>query len=186
MKKLMMYQDNWVFGTGNDGDCIVETDEIWDVSRQYEFNNLTICSGATLRFCGNWIARIKVRCCLDNQWVIDMRRPYVPSCSYLDEVSGCCLINAAHNWDNDWVWKWWCGTHSCCWHWYGWCDWEDANNGHWWNGGDWASNPGTGCPYDWLNWGNWWGWKCGLDGWWWGGWWYWTGNWWNWGNWWFD
>ena len=53
MKKLMMYQDDGVFGTRNDGDLIVDSDRYLDVSKDYEFNNMIVCSGATLRFCGN-------------------------------------------------------------------------------------------------------------------------------------
>jgi hypothetical protein len=112
MKKLMMYQDRWVFGTGNDGDCIVENDEIWDVGRMYEFRNLKICSGATLRFCGCWIARIKVQDCFENDWVVDMRRGYVPVCCMT--VEWFELKNTDWCKCEDWVWKWWCWG---LWHW---------------------------------------------------------------------
>lgn len=154
------------FWTGADGDCVITSDTFLCANREYNFNNLTICEWATVRFCGIWTPTINVWNDFVNCGVLDMRAPYLQArtCKQTDcwlhkwtEVCNQCesLSWIASEW---WLYcggAWWCGASS-------WCGASD------WHGG----NGGSGGLYDWCN--GWDGWTSGC---------LWTGGWWGFGVW---
>lgn len=193
------------FGDGSDGGCIIYNDSFLCADREYNFTNLVVCDGATLRFWGQWVPRIKVRWCLFNFGTIDTRgMTYVWECNMVDSNTGCTIENKYCcsqyvNSLSNWCWKWWGSSAQ------NWCNWVTNCWWAWWNG-IWC-----GCSAWWSAVGyNWWEWWCGVWYWsqywyWWGWWgWYVSGNWgkwgeakytasndyngyaraWNWGNWW--
>lgn len=173
---------NMPFWTWIDWDCVIDTDTRL-CAKEYNFRNLTICSGVKLNFCWDWVPVIRVSNCFCNLWEIDLYA--------WDEVQ-CCLekssiifdkiLNICNNWivipQNLWWWEWWCPVDTSTWvGWYGWnwwwlweagCDWEWAsdfwlgwqpwNNSWWWWGGGWKVcwNCAT-CQVG-TNWWDWWDW----------------------------
>ena len=172
------------FGDASDGDLVITEDTFLDASREYNFNNLTICANATLRFCWLWVPTINVRNNFKNYWTIDMRAPYLQARNTEltdhrlfknDKVSNK-TDDLTQLWTEWWFYKWWSGA--------GWtASWSDASDWHGWNG--WS-----GGAYDWINgWNGWTSWSFWTGGWWWfwmwKGWNGWTGacGWWNGWNW---
>ena len=171
------------FWNGSDWDCVISEDTFLDAWREYNFRNLTICPDVLVRFEWAGVPTINVRDTFRNCWIIELKAPYVPDCSILE--NRCITWKSVNNICTDW-WpccggKGWarqssCGGSSGC----DWCPWTETS---WWYG--WDAYWSTWCAPDWLNgwmWANWcyqlrwswWGW-----GWWWG-WRYW--NWWRWWN----
>jgi len=176
------------FGDASDGDLVITEDTFLDASREYNFNNLTICANATLRFCWLWVPTINVRNNFKNYWTIDMRAPYLQARNteltdhrlFTNDKVSNNTDDLTQLWTEWWFYKWWSGA--------GWtASWSDASDWHGWNG--WS-----GGAYDWINgWNGWTSWSFWTGGWWWfwmwKGWTGWTGacgwwNGWNWFHWW--
>ena len=139
------YWWNAWFWTGADWDCVIENDTILCADCEYNFNNLTICENATVRFCWNWVPTINVRNNFKNFWIIDLRAPFLDARNTCEDdcrlFGWCCVENQTE--DLSWIWdEWW----LYCWN--GW--WCQASDWHWW---DWWCN--WTC-YDWINWWNGW------------------------------
>lgn len=160
------YWWNAWFWTWSDGDCVIENDTFLCASCEYNFNNLTICPNATVRFCWSWVPTINVRNNFKNYWTIDMRAPYIQA--WNTQQTDCRLFNWCCVWNQTdsltWIADvWW----LYCWN--GW--WSQASSWHWWN---WWT---CWTCYDWINWWNWWTNWCSWTWWWW---WFWMWKWWNW------
>ena len=189
-----------VFWNGCDWDLIVNSstaDECWYyylcANKEYQFNNLTIEEWYTVRFEKQWVARIRVRNCFINNWVIDLRWwECTGCCSYIDDITWTTISNLSYDrWPRCW-WQsrcWWavgCPWSDNCW-WDWWkttdCQWTAAD---WFNWGHWGCWPRWWNPPAWWGWG-WWGWWRYWN---WGTWWTWWCNtyqswpnyWWDWGN----
>ena len=181
------------FGDASDGDCIITEDTYLCACREYNFNNLTICENATVRFEWSGVPTINVRNNFVNCGCIELKAPYVSNDTMTDcrLEQWCQICNQCCDW---WIcqgWNGWCDwkrsdCRSSAWPWKTWCPWTSSSGGV---GGDWWW-----CSWSWWqptgeNGGNGWNWMCAY-GWWWGGggwwWWWWRfGNWWNGWNWWY-
>ena len=182
-----------VFWSGCDGDCVMEWEVYLCANKTYEFNNLTICSNARVRFEWQWVPKIRVRNRFINNWIIDTRWWQCTwACSFSEEVTWTTISNLSTNWNprcggcgwmsawdhcygDPWAWKPWCPwTSNCWWNW-----WDACSCWYWYT---------TWCPADWLNGWTWWKWWYKTYSGWWGGggwWWWWRfGNGWNWWQWW--
>lgn len=171
------------FWNGSDWDCVISEDTFLDAWREYNFRNLTICPDVLVRFEGAGVPTINVRDTFRNCWIIELKAPYVPDCSILENryITWKSVNNICTDWwpccgGKGWERQSSCGGSSGC----DWCPWSETS---WWYG--WNAYWCAWCAPDWLNgwrWANWcyqlrwswWGW-----GWWWG-WRYW--NWWRWWN----
>ena len=185
------YWWNAWFWNASDGDFVITTsdlDEHWyfylGASREYNFNNLTICPGVTVRFLGSGVPTINVRNNFKNFGCIELKAWFVSNSSQTDcrLERGCEICNGNTDRGLYQGWRWWAG---------GW-NWSQGQAGSPWSfTSGWAGWTGwQGCPWnpaDWMN-----GWKGGCwkssnncnGGWWWwggGGWWlYWNGgDWWD-------
>ena len=56
-----------------DWDCVISWCVYLDASKEYQFNNLTICSWACVRFINSWLPKIHVKWTFINYWTIDLR-----------------------------------------------------------------------------------------------------------------
>lgn len=178
-----------VFGNGSDWDCVMSWNVYLQANRVYQFNNLTICSWACIRFEWQWVPQIRVRHCFINNGTIDMRwGQCTGACSLADDVSWQTISNSSCNWCPR-CWGVWGNSawDHCYWDPWKWCTWSNWSASWWWAG--WAGWSGcVWCAASWYNGWNWWnGWWRTYSGWW--GWWGWGwgwrfGNGWNWWTWW--
>lgn len=174
-----------VYWDWSDGDCIIEGDTVM-CAREYCFENFIVCSWATLRFCWDWVPVIKACCCIDNQWIIDLKGYDVCSNDY-ELIFGVWCVKRVANvpfcipeitetwWLSGWgyAWNWWWPGES-------WCSstcpgWSGAvcAGGGWW--GRCSSSVAASAGGNATNcyWWNGWSWMY------WWGWWYWYIKWWN-------
>lgn len=148
------------FGNGSDWNLVIPS---WACcmleAKAYQFNNLTICSGWLLRFCGDGVPVLRVKGCFCNMWKISTYWPHVTAKDVALQVWGVIHnVKNVCNWfpaftPPTFTYSW--GNGTCgCWYW---------NWGKGWNEGQaWAN--GT-----WSYWGAWGAaWTCS----WWGGWWW--------------
>ena len=181
------------FGDASDGDCVITEDTYLDASREYNFNNLTICENATVRFEWSGVPTINVRNNFKNFGCIELKAPFVSNDTMTDcrLEQWCQVCNQKCDW---WIcqgWTGWCdGKRSDCWSsawpWQTWCSWTASSGGvggdWWWSSWSWWQPTGENgwngwngaCAYGW-----WWG----GGGWWWWWWRFWNG--WNGGSWWY-
>ena len=181
------------FGDASDGDCVITEDTYLDASREYNFNNLTICENATVRFEWSGVPTINVRNNFKNFGCIELKAPFVSNDTMTDcrLEQWCQVCNQKCDWWMCQGWTGWCdGKRSDCWSsawpWQTWCPWTSSSGGvggdWWWSSWSWWQPTGE------NGWNGWNG-ACAY-GWWWGGggwwWWWWRfGNWWNGWNWWY-
>lgn len=172
------------FGNGSDWNLVIPSGCCCMIeAKNYQFNNLTICSGWLLRFCGDWVPVLRVKGCFCNLGKISTYWPYVTNKDValqvwwvIHNVKNTCNWFTAFEPFSKVVWKG--GT--------GWA--AGASPG--WNWGDWGDSWANGCKGCTSYWGN-WGSSAECAGGWWG--WWWTcyykcydarhrSNWWAWGN----
>ena len=181
------------FGDASDGDCVITEDTYLDASREYNFNNLTICANATVRFEWSGVPTINVRNNFKNFGCIELKAPFVSNNTMTDcrLEQWCQICNQKCDWWMCQGWTGWCdGKRSECyssaWPWKTWCSWTASSGGAggdwWWSSWSWWQPTGENgwngwngaCAYGW-----WWG----GGGWWWWWWRFWNG--WNGWNWWY-
>ena len=191
---------NWWFGSWCDGDCVMTWNVYLCANRVYQFENLTICPWAVVRFEWQWVPQIKVYNKFINNWTIDTRAWFVKNCCCSKNVVYAWLNTCAKGcWDNanivPWTfWTWWKWVPSSRWcdTWTGremWCPWCCASSSTcWWAWWKWWDNYAyccgcwkpwyEWCPASWENWWAWWSWRWYDMLTWWdklggGGWWWW-------------
>ena len=192
-----------VFGSGCDGDCVMDWEVYLCANKTYEFNNLTINTWARVRFEWQWVPKIRVRNRFINNWIIDTRWWQCTwCCSFSDEVSWTTISNLSTNWNPwcGWTWgsgAWWTSSYWTACAGCPWCAWTSNWWWNWWSGWN-RDNPWTASWYNGWNWGSggcvvyygswWWGWGWGWWRFWngwngWAGWdywgWYTVWQWWN-------
>lgn len=181
----------------SDWTCIIESWNHYLTAKTYNFDNLYICSWATIHFCWDWVPVIKVKNCFCNMWTISTYWPWVTDRAVTYRIGWVThnvknTLNAFTAFDPWWPFtfswgNWWAYSYAG-WAWGGawcsWCKWWWPTADYYWDGWAWAE-----CA--WWGWG--WAWSCWYlcNSWWccskWWAWWNaspcvgW--NWWNWAWW---
>ena len=91
-----------IFWTWCDWDCVIEYDDSikWNTfleAREYNFNNLTICSWVKLRFCWTWIPVIRVKENFNNYGTICLRNPLLSTDSQYAEPYSKMVLCSCKN-----------------------------------------------------------------------------------------